>query len=405
MHLRVTVFKKGSIIIIGFAFLSPDLDMASGFTIADQSEFIEMNTRVPATVITGFLGSGKTTLIRHIISHAAGKRLALIVNEFGDIGMDAAMLGDCAAEGCQIDDIIELANGCICCTVADDFLPSMQKLLEQRPLPDHIIIETSGLALPQPLVQAFNWPDIRARVMLDGVITLVDGPALASGSVAHDMAALEAQRAADEELDHDSPIDELFKDQIGAANMIVLSKADQLDAAGEARARAVIESHLAGPTPIIVAANGVTPMDAILGLDMEEQAHERASHSHQHDSHHHHDHYHDHGHDAFSSFIIAMPKITSVTAVELQIATLAGEFGILRAKGRLSVDGKALPLVVQAVGQHVDSYFARASDGTIDQLVVIGLAGLDGMAIAKRLDGQLLGDQMRDDGLAGHASS
>ena len=374
--------------------------MASGFTIADQSEFIEMNTRIPATVITGFLGSGKTTLIRHIISHAAGKRLALIVNEFGDIGMDAVMLGDCAADGCQIDDIIELANGCICCTVADDFLPSMQKLLEQWPLPDHIIIETSGLALPQPLVQAFNWPDIRARVMLDGVITLVDGPALASGSVAHDMAALEAQRAADEELDHDSPIDELFKDQIGAANMIVLSKADQLDAAGEASARAVIESHLAGPTPIIVAANGVAPMDAILGLDMEEQAHERARHSHHHDHHH-----HDHGHDAFSSFIIAMPKITSVTAAELQIATLAGEFGILRAKGRLSVDGKTLPLVVQAVGQRVDSYFARASDGAIDQLVVIGLAGLDGMAIAKRLNGQLLGEQVTDNGLAGHASS
>ena len=374
--------------------------MAGGFTIVDQSEFIKMNTRIPATVITGFLGSGKTTLIRHIISHAAGKRLALIVNEFGDIGMDAAMLGDCAAEGCKIDDIIELANGCICCTVADDFLPSMQKLLKQQPMPDHIIIETSGLALPQPLVQAFNWPDIRAQVMLDGVITLVDGPALASGSVAHDMAALEAQRAADEELDHDSPIDELFKDQIGAANMIVLSKADQLDAAGEASARAVIESHLAGPTPIIVAANGVAPMDAILGLDMEEQAHERASHRHHHDHHH-----HDHGHDAFSSFIIAMPKITSVKAVELQIATLAGEFGILRAKGRLSVDNKALPLVVQAVGQRVDSYFARASDGSIDQLVVIGLSGLDGMAIAKRLDGQILDDQMRDDVLAGHASS
>ena len=359
-----------------------------------------MNTRIPATVITGFLGSGKTTLIRHIISHAAGKRLALIVNEFGDIGMDAAMLGDCAAEGCKIDDIIELANGCICCTVADDFLPSMQKLLKQQPMPDHIIIETSGLALPQPLVQAFNWPDIRAQVMLDGVITLVDGPALASGSVAHDMAALEAQRAADEDLDHDSPIDELFKDQIGAANMIVLSKADQLDAAGEASARAVIESHLAGPTPIIVAANGVAPMDAILGLDMEEQAHERASHSHHHNHHH-----NDHGHDAFSSLIISMPKITSVKAVELQIATLAGEFGILRAKGRLSVDSKALPLVVQAVGQRVDSYFARASDGSIDQLVVIGLTGLDGMAIAKRLDGQILDDQMRDDVLAGHASS
>ena len=365
--------------------------------------------RIPATVITGFLGSGKTTLIRHIISHAAGRRLALIVNEFGDIGMDAAMLGDCAADGCQVDDIIELANGCICCTVADDFLPSMQRLLDQQPLPDHIIIETSGLALPQPLVQAFNWPDIRARVMLDGVITLVDGPALAAGSVAHDMAALEAQRAADDELDHDSPIDELFEDQIGAANMIVLSKVDQLDAAGEARARALIDSHLAGPTPVITAANGVAPLDAILGLDMEDQAHERAKHSHHHHHHHddeHHDvergdhHHHDHGHDAFSSVIIAMPKISSADDIEAQLATLAGEFGILRAKGRLSVAGKALPLVVQAVGQRVDSYYARAADGGVDQLVVIGLAGLDGQAIAKRLGGHLTGD-----GLAGHASS
>jgi len=387
--------------------------------------------RIPATVITGFLGSGKTTLIRHIISHAAGKRLALIVNEFGDIGMDAAMFGDCAAEGCEIDDIIELANGCICCTVADDFLPSMQRLLDQQPLPDHIIIETSGLALPQPLVQAFQWPDIRARVMLDGVITLVDGPALAAGAVAHDMAALEAQRAADEELDHDSPIDELFADQIGAANMIVLSKADQLDADGEARARAVIDSHLLGPTPIITAANGAAPIDAILGLDMEAQAHERAKHSHHHHAHenahehshehdgdhahehdaHHHEHHHgDHGHDAFSSVIITMPEIASVATIEAHLASLAGEFGILRAKGRLAVTGKALPLVVQAVGQRVDSYFAQSAEGSVGQLVVIGLAGLDGEAIAKRLGGHLLGGHLQgetppDDGLAGHASS
>lgn len=378
--------------------------------------------RIPATVITGFLGSGKTTLIRHIISHAAGKRLALIVNEFGDIGMDAAMFGDCAAEGCEIDDIIELANGCICCTVADDFLPSMQRLLDQQPLPDHIIIETSGLALPQPLVQAFQWPDIRARVMLDGVITLVDGPALAAGAVAHDMAALEAQRAADEELDHDSPIDELFADQIGAANMIVLSKADQLDADGEARARAVIDSHLLGPTPIITAANGAAPIDAILGLDMEAQAHERAKHSHHHHAHehshehdahhneHHHEHHGDHGHDAFSSVIITMPEIASAATIEAHLASLAGEFGILRAKGRLAVTGKALPLVVQAVGQRVDSYFAQSAEGSVGQLVVIGLAGLDGEAIAKRLGGHLLGGHPQgetppDDGLAGHASS
>lgn len=379
------------------------------FTIAINWSVIKMNAfRIPVTIITGFLGSGKTTLIRHIISNAGGKRLALIVNEFGDIGMDAAMLGDCSADGGQIDNIIELANGCICCTVADDFLPSMQHLLLQQPAPDHIIIETSGLALPRPLIQAFNWTGIRGRFALDGVVTLVDGPALSSGSVAHDLAALEDQRLADEGLDHGSPIDELFKDQVRAANLIVLSKADQLDNAGLARARSKIGPHLDGPTPIITVANGVAPIDAILGLNMEEQAHERAKHSNHHDhdiDEHEHDHYHDHSHDAFSSAIIVMPSVASADLIESQLSSLANEFGVLRAKGRLSVDGRALPLVIQSVGQRVDSYYARATEGTVDQLVVIGLAGLNGSKIAARLGGHLFDADIAGDGLAGHASS
>jgi cobalamin biosynthesis protein CobW len=361
------------------------------------------SSRIPATVITGFLGSGKTTLIRHIITQAKGRRLALIVNEFGDIGMDAAMLEDCGADSCGAEDIIELANGCICCTVADDFLPSMQQLLAQTPPPDHIIIETSGLALPQPLVQAFNWPDIKSQVMLDGVVTLVDGPALADGGVVHDLAALEAQRAADEELDHESPIDELFADQIGAANLIVLSKADLLDEAGMARARAVVENQLEAATPIIPVAGGAAPMDAILGLDMEEQAHARSQHSHHH--HHHHDddhdddhHHHEHGHDEFASRIIALGEIDDVDTFQQTIAALALEFGILRAKGRVVVSGKALPYVVQAVGRRVDGYFARDRDAVAGRLVVIGMAGLDAENIASRLGGSLIDEDASSQG-------
>ena len=356
--------------------------------------------RIPATVITGFLGSGKTTLIRNIITQANGKRLALIVNEFGDIGMDGDMLQECGADGCSVDDIIELANGCICCTVADDFLPSIQKLLAQDPQPDHIIIETSGLALPQPLVQAFGWPDIRAKVMLDGVVTLVDGPALAAGGIAHDLDALEAQRAADEELDHESPIDELFEDQISAANLIVLSKADMLDDSAQSAARAVIEQKLHEATPIITASGGKAPMDAILGLDMEEQAHHRAAHSHHHhhlddDDHHAHDdehhHHHEHGHDEFASHIIELGEVADGTALQETLASMAGEFGVLRAKGRIKIDGKALPLVVQAVGRRVDGYYAKDTTGTIGRLVVIGMAGLDAEAIATRLGGTVVG--------------
>jgi cobalamin biosynthesis protein CobW len=361
-------------------------------------------TRIPATVITGFLGSGKTTLIRNIIMQANGRRLALIVNEFGDIGMDGAMLEECGADSCSAEDIIELANGCICCTVADDFLPSMQQLLAQELRPDHIIIETSGLALPQPLVQAFNWPDIKSQVMLDGVVTLVDGPALADGGVAHDLEALEAQRAADEELDHESPIDELFADQIGAANLIVLSKADVLDSDGIARARSVVEGQLTAPTPIIPVAGGAAPMDAILGLGMEDQAHERAQHMHHHhgddhdddhdDEYHHH--HHEHGHDEFASYVIALEGVEDAQTFQTSIAQMASEFGILRAKGRVPVSGKALPFVVQAVGRRVDGYFAREADNGGGQLVVIGLAGLDADAIAARLGGTVI---------AGHASS
>ena len=351
--------------------------------------------RIPATVITGFLGAGKTTLIRNIIMQANGKRLALIVNEFGDIGMDGDMLQECGADSCSAEDIIELANGCICCTVADDFLPSIQQLLQQEPRPDHIIIETSGLALPQPLVQAFNWPDIKSQVMLDGVVTLVDGPALAGGGVAHDLDALEAQRAADDELDHESPIDELFADQIGAANLIVLSKADMLDETALGKARAAIEAQLPEPTPIIPVSGGAAPMDAILGLEMETQAHARSEHSHHHHHHHHHDHVdddhhhhdHDHGHDEFASHVIELGAVDDAEALQAEIAAIASEYGVLRAKGRVSVAGKALPFVVQAVGRRVDGYFARDREAVAGRLVVIGMAGLDAGAIAARLGG------------------
>ena len=366
-----------------------------------------ISRRIPATVITGFLGSGKTTLIRNIIMQANGKRLALIVNEFGDVGMDGAMLAECGAESCSVDDIIELANGCICCTVADDFLPSIQTLLAQNPPPDHIIIETSGLALPQPLVQAFGWPDIRAKVMLDGVVTLVDGPALAGGGIAHDLEALERQRAADEELDHESPIDELFEDQISAANLIILSKADMLDEAGLHRARAAVEAHLHDNTPIISVAGGKAPLSAVLGLDMEEEAHHRAKH---HRHHHHHDgedhdddhhHEHEHGHDEFASHIIALGKVEDAGAFQAQIRTLANSHGILRAKGRGTVEGKALPFVVQAVGQRVDGYFAPqpapvGNDSNAGRLVVIGLVGLDAAAIASQLGGSVIMDSGSD---------
>ncbi len=182
--------------------------------------------RVPCTIVTGFLGAGKTTLIRHVLANAQGRRLAVIVNEFGDVGIDGEILKGCGDAACPEENIVELANGCLCCTVADEFVPALDAILALRPAVEHIVIETSGLALPKPLVQAFQWPSIKSRVTVDGVIAVVDGAALADGRVAADLDALARQRAADMALDHDDPIEEVFEDQIACADLVVLNKRD-----------------------------------------------------------------------------------------------------------------------------------------------------------------------------------
>ena len=348
-------------------------------------------TRIPATVITGFLGAGKTTLIRHLIENANGQRLALIVNEFGDVGVDGEVLSSCNVPGCSADDIIELANGCICCTVADDFLPSIQTLLAQTPPPDHIVIETSGLALPQPLVQAFNWPDIRARVMLDGVVTVVDGAALAAGDVVADHAALDAQRQADPELDHDTPVEHLFEDQVAAANLLVVSKGDLIDEAAQAKVSTQLKALTKDQTPVLMTNGKGAPLAAIFGLGLEDEAFARSQ-----DYHHHHhhddddhddDHDHDHGHDDFISTVVTIPEIDDHLAFVDRLKTEAKAHGLLRAKGFIKVKGKALPLVVQAVGARVDHYFGGSLEGDAGKLVLIGLKTINLDALSDALIG------------------
>lgn len=355
-------------------------------------------TRIPATVITGFLGAGKTTLIRNLIEKVDGQRLALIVNEFGDVGVDGDVLSSCNAPGCSEDDIIELANGCICCTVADDFLPSIQKLLAQNPPPDHIIIETSGLALPQPLVQAFNWPDIKSKVMLDGVVTVVDGAALADGDVVADHDALEAQRQADPELDHETPVEHLFHDQVSAANLLVVSKGDLIDLPAQEQVTAQLKDLTHDQTPVLMTSGQGAPLAAVFGLGLEDEAFTRSQdyHHHHHDHDHDHDddhdddhdhHHHDHGHDDFVSRVISIPEIDDQDAFINRLKDQAKAHGLLRAKGFLKVKGKALPLVVQAVGARVDHYFGGSLDGDNGQLVLIGLKTIDLDQLTEALQG------------------
>lgn len=338
-------------------------------------------TRVPCTVVTGFLGSGKTTLIRHILQNANGKRLALIVNEFGDMGVDGDILKGCGVDACPEENIVELANGCLCCTVADDFVPALDQILALEPKIDHIIIETSGLALPKPLVQAFQWPSVRSRVTVDGVVAVVDGPALADGKVASDLDALQAQRSADDSIDHDDPVEEVFEDQLACADLVILSKRDMLDDAGSMRATALIDKHLGRAVKVVATAQGAIDPSVMLGLGLavEDDIENRKTH---------HDGMLDHEHDDFDSFIIELPAITDPDDLAARVAATAEQENVLRVKGFVDVGGKPMRLLVQAVGPRVSHYYDRAwtsADDRRSRLVVIGLKGIDRQAIERIL--------------------
>jgi cobalamin biosynthesis protein CobW len=302
--------------------------------------------KLPVTVITGFLGAGKTTLIRHLIQNPLGKRLAVVVNEFGDVGVDGEILKSCAIPDCPAENIMELSNGCICCTVADDFIPTIEALMALEPRPDHILIETSGLALPKPLLKAFDWPDIRSKITVDGVIALADAEAVADGRFAPNVAAVDAQREADDSLDHETPLSEVFEDQISCADIILLTKTDLAGADGIAKARAVIEGESPRPIPIVEISEGVVDPRVILGLAAaaEDDMDARPSH---------HDGHDDHEHDDFESIVVDIPEIADPADLVERIEAMAKDQNILRVKGYAAVKGKPMRLLVQAVGTRV----------------------------------------------------
>lgn len=322
--------------------------------------------KIPVTVITGFLGSGKTTLIRHLMMNPQGKRLAILVNEFGTVGVDGDILKSCADDNCPVENIVELANGCICCTVADDFIPTIEALMALPVRPDHILIETSGLALPKPLLKAFDWPAIRSKITVDGVITLADAEAVAAGRFAPDEAAVQAQREADDSIDHETPLSEVFEDQICCADIVLLSKADLAGEAGLAAARAVIEAEAPRRVPIIAMTDGVIDPRVILGLNAKAEDDIAARPSH-------HDGADDHEHEDFDSVVIGLPEVDDPEVLVAAIQRLAREQGILRVKGYVAVTGKPMRMLVQAVGERVRHQYDRpwGASPRIGQLVVI----------------------------------
>ncbi len=338
--------------------------------------------RIPATIVTGFLGAGKTSLIRHVVANANGQRIALIINEFGDLGVDRELLLGCGDESCGEEDIVELANGCICCTVADDFLPTMQALLARSDPPEHIVIETSGLALPKPLVKAFSWPEVRSRVTVDGVIAVVDGPAVAAGMFAGDPDAVQAARLADPSVDHDDPLEELFEDQVQCADLIVLNKVDLLATEVDNIERDVRERARPGIS-ILSATHGQLDMRVVTGIGAAAETDLDARPSH-------HDADDEHDHDDFETVRVRLGTITDVDALRVQLTALATAHGWLRVKGFVAVDGRPLRHVVQGVGPRIQGYFDRpwrSDELRVSELVVIGRRGLNHDAMLRDLAG------------------
>ena len=345
-----------------------------------------MAHRIPATVITGFLGAGKTSLIRHIVENNGGRRLAFLINEFGDLGVDRELLLGCGIEGCDENDVVELANGCICCTVADDFVPAMEKLLARDVLPDHILIETSGLALPKPLVQAFNWPEIKAKVTVDGVITVIDADAVNEGRFAHDLVAVENQRSSDPMLDHDSPLEEVYEDQLTCADMVILNKADLLDEATLNHVASSVSDRTRNGVSVVTAAHAQVAPALMLGMSAEAEADLSSRPSH-----------HDgvdgkHDHDDFDSFTLELGPVDDADLLQAQLIEIVQTHDILRIKGFIDRPGRNRREVIQGVGPRIARYFDRdwlPGEERRTRIVFIAEAGFDIPSIAAAIGGRL----------------
>ncbi len=345
--------------------------------------------RIPVTVLTGFLGAGKTTLIRHMLANAEGRRIALVINEFGDLGVDGALIeGGGGTACCDVGEIVELTNGCICCTVSEDFVPAMESILARDERPDHIVVETSGLALPQPLVRAFNWPQLRNRLTVDGVVVVVDGNAVVEGRFVDNPDAVDAQRREDDNLDHESPLAELFEDQLVSADIVVVNKTDLLDGNDAEGLIARLREETRDGTQVVAASHGELPCDVLLGvraaaedsIDVRE-----ASHHHHHDDA---DHDHDHDHDDFESFVVEFGQVRDPEALAAAVSATVRKHDVLRVKGFAAVTGRPMRLAVQAVGPRVEHHFDRPfrqGEDRTTRLVVIGLSGLERTDIAKGL--------------------
>ena len=308
--------------------------------------------KTPVSIITGFLGSGKTTLISNLINKFRNGKLAIIVNEFGDLGVDGEILKSCAIPNCPEENIIELSNGCICCTVADDFIPTIESLLKMKPKPDQIIIETSGLALPKPLLKAFEWPEIKSKITVDGVIALADAEAVSNGRFAPSIEAVNKQRLADKNVSHDTPLSEVFEDQVNCADLILLTKCDNINQVDLLKSKSIINNIKNNPKPIIEVINGKINPKILLSLQSEAENDLKSRPSH-------HDNEEEHDHEDFESIVLNLDEIEDAKEICKKIERLTEDYEILRIKGYLSIKNKPMRFLIQSVGSRVRGQYDK----------------------------------------------
>ncbi len=339
--------------------------------------------KIATTIITGFLGAGKTSLIKNLLSKNRDKKIALIINEFGDLGIDKEVLSSCGLKNCLSDDIIELSNGCICCTLGDDFLPAMERILAMSPPPDHIIIETSGLALPQPLIKAFEWPSVKLNAAPPAVVVVLDCNALSNGRFVSDESAVEKQRKDDDSLDHLSPLEELFNSQLSAANVVILNKSDLIKPIELAIIKGNLKENIPSGVLLLEAKNADVPSE-ILFSNFPAQEKNKDEEHHEQD----HDHDHDHDHDQFISFRVDLANISNSANLERALIEIIKQQDILRIKGFIFNPAKTHREVIQAVGTSINRYFdipISQSDFKTSRLIIIGLRTMDKQQITRAL--------------------
>ena len=342
------------------------------------------NLKVPVTIITGFLGAGKTTLIRHLLENANGARIAVIINEFGDLGIDKELLSGCEVDGCGDENLLELANGCICCTVADDFLPAMNKLLGRAESPDHIIIETSGLALPKPLVKAFNWPEVKSRATVDGVVAVVDSCAVHERRFAHDPVAVQNAREIDDALDHEAPLEEVYEDQLSCADIVLLNKKDLVGRDNLSIVKSEVKNKSNSQVKILSIKNGKIDPKILLGIEAAAEKTIDLKKSH-------HNEEEEHDHDDFESFVLNLEQTNDIHGFETLIRGIVSDYNILRIKGFINVLGKDMRCVIQGVGHRIQIYYDRpwkVNEVRQTSLVFIGEVGMDRKSISNILSSQ-----------------